>query len=43
MKHFISLHVSVDVVAIYLPLKGEFATKLWPNKVINYKFLSLKP
>ena len=23
--------------------KGEFATKLWPSKVLNYKFLFLKP
>ena len=23
--------------------KGGFAKRLWPNKVINYKFLSLNP
>ena len=37
------LQVRVNLNRSLFNAKGGFATKLWPNKIINYKFLFLNP
>ena len=39
----IKLILSVNFNCYLFTVEGGFATKLWPSKVINYKFVFLKP